>query len=322
MKSAPSFSLLTKSELAQVTAERPCCLRSELAGLARAAGQVVKRPEGPHLEIHTENPAVARKALRLARAVFGVQGTLVVRHQRRLRGRRLFCLVLPEDFTVTMATLGLTDRFGHPLAGIRRALVRRACCRRAYLRGLFLGRGWVSGKAPSYHLEFVASSEALARDLLRLLAGFGLTGRINVRKNNYVVYLKKGGAVSDCLRLMGASGALLDFENQRVLRDVKNRVNRLVNCDTANLNKTVEAALQRKDEIELIIARIGLENLPQELKELAALRLSHPEATLKELGEMMRPPVSKSCINHRLRRLSAIARRLAQEAEQVRGQGL
>ncbi|MGQ9512002.1 DNA-binding protein WhiA [Thermodesulfitimonas sp.] len=308
--------------MAQITAERPCCLRSELAGLARAAGQVVKRPEGPCFEIHTESPAVARKALRLARAVFGLQGTLIVRHQRRLRGRRLFCLVLPGDLATTMAVLGLTDRFGRPFAGIRRSFVRRACCRRAYLRGLFLGRGWVNGRGPSYHLEFVTSSEALAHDLLRLLAGFGLDGRINVRQNHHVVYLKRGGAVSDCLRLMGASGALLDFENQRVLRDVKNRVNRLVNCDTANLNKTVEAALQRKDEIELISARLGLENLPKELSELAALRLSHPEATLKELGEMMRPPVSKSCINHRLRRLSAIARQLAQDADRVRGQGL
>ena len=143
-----------------------------------------------------------------------------------------------------------------------------------------------------------------------MLERFGLKGRVITRKSSFVVYLKKSAAISDCLRVMGAAEALLELENTRVFREVKNRINRLVNCETANLNRTVEAALQRKNEIGQIIRRVGLESLPEELKELARLRLAYPEATLKELGEMVDPPISKSCVNHRLRRLSAIARQL------------
>lgn len=316
----PSFSLTTKNELAHVFDTRSCCLLSELAGLARAAGRVVRGPEGRlHFEIQTENAAVARKAFRLVRAVFGQQAILQVHHQRRLRGKKLFCVLIPETLPVAMSKLGLVDRFGHPVSSIRRIFIRRECCRRAYLRGLFLGRGWISGRVPSYHLEFVTPSAPFAAELLQLLEEVGLRARVSIRKNSFVVYLKKASAVSDCLQLMGATGALLDLENIRVLREVKNRVNRLVNCETANLNKTVEAALRQREDIEFISSCLGLENLPEDLRQLAALRLSHPEATLKELGELMQPPVSKSCVNHRLRRLAEIARQLRQEEGGFRG---
>ncbi|MEW6573706.1 MAG: DNA-binding protein WhiA [Bacillota bacterium] len=305
-----SFSQVTKGELARVKEERPCCLLGELAGLARAAGRVKKENGTVRLEIRTENPAVARKAFQLVRAVFGKQATLLVGEQRRLRRKKLYRICLPEELAPVAAKLGLIDRFGRPIPGIRRAFLRRECCRRAYLRGHFLGSGWVSGTAPAYHLEFATESKRSAEDLVSLLGQLGLKARITGRKNGFMVYLKKSGAIGDCLRLMGASGPLLELENTRILREVKNRINRLVNCDTANLNKTVEAALQRKEEIGFINARLGLENLPEELRELAKLRLAHPEATLKELGEMAHPPLTKSCVNHRLRRLSTIARRM------------
>lgn len=308
-----SFSAATKSELARVLGERPCCLLSELAGLAGVAGRVAQEKGVRRLEIRTENAAVARKAFQLARAVFSTQITVVIRQQQRLRGKKLFCICLPEEPLPALVKLGLTDRFGNPVPGIRRAFLRRECCRRAYLRGVFLGGGWVSGNTLTYHLEFVVPSGVFAQDLAKLLARLGLKGRVTIRKNSFVVYLKKSGEIGDCLRLMGAAGALLELESTRVFREVKNRINRLVNCETANLNRTVEAALQRKDEIGLITSKMGLEKLPEELQELARLRLAYPEATLKELGELVHPPVSKSCVNHRLRRLSAIARQLQRE---------
>lgn len=310
-----SFSAATKGELARVKEERSCCLLGELAGLARAAGRVNSENGAVRLEIRTENPAVARKAFQLVRAVFITQAALLVREQRRLRRKKLYRVCIPGELAPVLLKLGLADRFGRPIPGIRRAFLRRECCRRAYLRGLFLGSGWVSGTAPTYHLEFKTASKRSAEDLVALLGQLGLRARVTGRKNGYAVYLKRGGAIGDCLRLMGASGSLLELENTRVLREVKNRINRLVNCETANLGKTVEAALQRKNEIGFISARVGLENLPEELKELARLRLAHPEATLKELGEMARPPLSKSCVNHRLRRLSTIARQLRKEAK-------
>lgn len=295
--------------------ERSCCLLGELAGLAKAAGRVKSENNTVHLEICTENPAVARRAFQLVRAVLAKQATLLVRQQRRLRQNKLYRICIPGEFAQVTLKLGLTDRFGRPIPGIRRAFLRRECCRRAYLRGLFLGSGWVSGAAPAYHLEFATASKRAAEDLVTLLGQLGLKARITARKNGFAVYLKKSGAIGDCLRLMGASGPLLELENIRVFREVKNRINRLVNCETANLNKTVEAGLRQKGEIGFISARIGLENLPEKLRELARLRLAHPEATLKELGEMARPPLSKSCVNHRLRRLSTIARQLRKEAK-------
>ena len=307
-----SFSEATKADLAQVMGERSCCLLSELAGLARVASRVAKGPNGDSgFEIRTESVAVARKALRLARVVFGGQVTVLTRQQRRLRGRKLFLVRVSGERGKTLVIIGLANRFGHPVSGIRRVLLQRECCRRAYLRGLFLGSGWVRSSREGYHLEIISPSVTCAQDIIKVLDGFGLKARYTVRKNSYVVYLKKGAAISDCLKLMGATGALLDLENARILREVKNRVNRLVNCETANLNRTVEASLRRRDDIERIIARIGLEGLPPKLRELAHLRLVHPEATLKELGELLH--VSKSCINHRLRRLTAVARRLQTE---------
>ncbi|MEW6447690.1 MAG: DNA-binding protein WhiA [Bacillota bacterium] len=317
--SSQSFSAATKAELARVKEEKSCCLLGELAGLAKAAGRITNENNTVRLEIRTENPAVARKAFQLVRAVFQKQATLLVRQQRRLRRRKLYRICIPGELAPVTLKLGLADRFGRPISGIRRSFLRRECCRRAYLRGLFLGSGWVSGAAPAYHLEFATQSERSAEDLLTLLGQLGLKARMTSRKNGFVVYLKKSGAIGDCLKLMGASGPLLELENTRVYREVKNRINRLVNCETANLNKTVEAALQRKGEIGFISAQVGLENLPEGLRELARLRLAHPEATLKELGEMARPPLSKSCVNHRLRRLSNIAQRLRKEAKGTPG---
>ncbi|MEW6172358.1 MAG: DNA-binding protein WhiA [Bacillota bacterium] len=311
-----SFSRATKGDLVRVVGERPCCVLSELAGLARVAARVARGSgNGPGVDIRTENSAVARKAYRLAQTVFGVPVTVVTREQRRFRKTKLFLVRIPGDPNKIMAKIGVVDRFGHPLPGIRRMLLQRECCRRSYLRGLFLGAGWVSNSGEGYHLEFLSPSAACAQDIIKLLNRLGLKARYAARKSGYVVYLKESAAISECLKLMGATGALLDLENARIFREIKNRVNRLVNCETANLNKTVEASLRRKEEIELIIVHVGLEGIPDELRELARLRLVHPEITLKELGELLHPPVSKSCVNHRLRRLSAIARRIRKKME-------
>ncbi|RJX18262.1 MAG: DNA-binding protein WhiA [Ammonifex sp.] len=310
-----SFSETTKADLAQVIGERPCCLLSELAGFARVASRLVKEPGGKlGLEIRTENAAVARKAFRLVRAVFSGTVGVSTRQQRRFRRRKLFLIRVPGELNKVTAKLGLSNRFGHSLLGIRRVFLRRECCRRSYLRGLFLGGGWVSNTGEGYHLELLSPSAVLAQDIVVLLQRFGLKARYIERKNGFVVYLKESAAISDSLKLMGATGAILSLENARIFREVKNRINRLVNCETANLTRTVEASLRRKNEINLIISQIGLESLPLELRELARLRLVHPEATLKELGQLLSPPVSKSCVNHRLRSLAAVAGRLRRSA--------
>ncbi|MGB9804650.1 DNA-binding protein WhiA, partial [Desulfofundulus sp.] len=202
------------------------------------------------------------------------------------------------------------DARGRVTGGIPRELVRRECCRRAYLRGAFLGGGSVNNPEGTYHLEIITGNAEHARALGRLMGEFGLEARVSVRKNWHVVYLKDSDQIVALLNVMGAHAALLDFENVRIYKDVRNQVNRLVNCETANLNKVVEAALRQVEDIRFIAGTLGLEKLPPALRQVAEARLQYPDASLRELGEVLEPRVGKSGVNHRLRRLSEIAARL------------
>ena len=183
----------------------------------------------------------------------------------------------------------------------------RTCCKKAYLRAAFLSMGSLSDPSKSYLLEFLCPGKEEGEHVKALLRSFGIRGKTVERKTYYVVYLKDGDQIADFLALVGATGALLSFENTRVLKDVRNSVNRKVNCETANLNKTVSAGLRDVRDIEWISENIGLETLPEPLREMANIRLSHPDATLTELGNLFSPPVTKSGVNHRLRRLKEIA---------------
>jgi len=199
--------------------------------------------------------------------------------------------------------------------GIRASLVKRQCCLRAYLRGVFLGCGSVSNPETSYHLELVLSSEAYAQAMVNLLQRVGLQARINKRKQMQVVYLKEAEQIASLLRLIGAHGALLRLEDVRAMKDVRNQVNRLVNCDTANLEKAVSTGLRQVHTIQYIIAKAGSDHLPASLRQVAELRLEYPEASLKELGNLLDPKLGKSGVNHRLRRLAEIAEQLGIPAE-------
>jgi DNA-binding protein WhiA len=197
------------------------------------------------------------------------------------------------------------------LPGIKKELIKTKCCRRSYLRGAFLGGGSVSSPDSDYHLELTAGNEKLGEDLAALTNRFtGLNAKLSRRKQSWLVYLKESDQIADFLALIGAHGSLLEFENARVLKGMKNQVNRLVNCETANLEKTVNAAFRQVNGIRLIDERIGLDTLNPSLAQIARLRLDNPEATLKELGELMRPPVGKSGVNHRLRKIEEIAEKL------------
>ncbi|RDV82855.1 DNA-binding protein WhiA [Ammonifex thiophilus] len=303
------FEAKVKAELAGLLPESSCCCWSELAGWARVASQVAEGKQGKYLIIKAQGANLARKAYRLLRAVLGeTEEILVDRAKGSLSSYRLKVHLTNPALLVK---LGLKDRWGRKVVGLRKSLLRRECCRRAYLRGLFLGGGWIGVKG-GYQLELELPTGEAAQETVALLQRLGVRARRHSRRPK-VVYLKQGGAVAECLRLMGASASLLELENTRILREVRGQVNRLVNCETANLARTVEAALSRRKEIEQLIAWVGLENLPAPLREVAELRLRYPEATLKELGELLHPPVSKSCVNHRLRRLAALARELKKE---------
>lgn len=183
----------------------------------------------------------------------------------------------------------------------------RQCCRRAFLRGAYLCIGSMSNPGKSYHLEFDCIREERARLLQELIAGFDIPAKIARRKKYYVVYVKEGSAICDMLNIMGAHVSLMDFENHRIVKEVRNSVNRKVNCETANIRKTVNAAAGQVRDIMLIEETVGLDKLPENLQEIARLRMENQEATLQELGELLTPPVGKSGVNHRLRKLGLIA---------------
>ena len=194
--------------------------------------------------------------------------------------------------------------------GIEEQMVSSDENARAYIRGALLGGGSISNPEKAYHLEFVTHSEEYAKDLSKLVNRFGLNSKIIQRKNSYIVYIKEGEQIVDILNIVGAHTCLLELENIRIMKEMRNNVNRLVNCETANLSKTVNAAVRQVESIRLIQKEIGLQRLPKNLRDIAELRLNYPDESLKELGEMLDPPVGKSGVNHRLRKIEKIAEEL------------
>ena len=186
--------------------------------------------------------------------------------------------------------------------------LKNTCCKRAFLRGAFLASGSVSDPDKGYHLEFVCEDESKADQIVRLCGDFEINARKTLRRDETIVYVKEGEMIGELLSVMGAQNSYMDFENRRIYKDVSNTVNRRVNCETSNIRKTVTAASKQLDDIRFLEEHGFLDDLPDTLKEAAYGRLENPDATLAELGALMDPPVGKSGINHRLLRLSDIAR--------------
>lgn len=313
-----SFAAEVKNELARLHTEKSCCQLAELTALMRMGGTMLIGGRNQlGVNFTTENAAVARKVVTLIKSGFDVKIQIMVSRGRRLKKNNIYVIrVLPSPVvTELLATLGIING-DRTIARTDVGLLRKACCRRAYLRGAFLGGGSVNRPEGEYHLELVTGNIDFAKTLLRVMKTFRIPARLTDRKQDYVVYIKEGDAITTFLQMIGAHGALLAFENVRVVKDVRNRVNRLVNCETANLQKTVDAAIRQIENINLIAEKVGLENLPPALREVAELRLSHPHATLQELVQIMDGKITKSGIYHRFRKLEQIAGELAQPQEQ------
>ncbi|MCL4514839.1 MAG: DNA-binding protein WhiA [Firmicutes bacterium] len=317
-----AFSLRVKEELARVIPKDSCCQLAELSALIHMDGALQIHGQAElALEILTENAAAARKIFHLVKNLFHSETEILVRKKRRLRKNNVYGIRIPAGAGVReiLLKLGLVDDDFALVQGISLPLVKRKCCRRAYLRGAFLGKGSITDPEKTYHLEFTVDNPVYAGDLSRLLHSQGVPARVGERKKEYVVYIKEGEQIGQLLALMGAHTALLDFENIRVIKGMRNQVNRRVNCETANLDKTVNAAMQQLENIRVIDEMMGLSKLPANLREVARLRMGHPDASLQELGEMLVPPASKSGVNHRLRRIGRIAEQLRTGARLERG---
>lgn len=309
-----SFSTDVKLELAHVMPTKGCCVLAELGAVLRVQGVTSGEAEGgpggqgdmESFTLRASHPAVARKIYILMKRA-GAEATLAEDQPKGRSVRKRGVRVRAQGGGADLIK-AVERAIDGPLAW--ESFPRDRCCRRAYVRGAFLCRGSLSSPQKDYHFEIVLDRESVARSLAASLESLGLHPGITKRKESFLVYLKEGEGIVEVLSLMGAHQALLKLENVRIVKGMRNRVNRLVNCETANVDKTVKAAMTQLEAIRSIDRIEGLENLPLALKSLARARLEHPYASLRELGEMMQPKVSKSGVSHRMRRLMSHAEKL------------
>lgn len=307
-----SFAAQTKKELTYVYGEDKYCKNAELSALARMNGSVQVANQNLILDIITENAAIARKIYTLIKELYNVNAELLVRKKMRLKKNNIYLVRLTQNVKKILKDLAIVDESFSFYSGINKEIIKNQCSKRAYLRGAFLAGGSVNHpESSSYHLEISSSYQEHIEALCDLANLFKLNARWIERKKGYFMYIKEGEKITEFLNIIGAHQALLKFEDIRIVKDMRNSVNRLVNCETANLNKTVGAAMNQIENIKFIDQKIGLESLPPKLKEAAYVRLQYPEYTLKELGEIVPTgKVSKSGINHRMRKLDEIAKKL------------
>jgi DNA-binding protein WhiA len=308
-----SFSAVTKNELARIAETRPCCRLAELAALIKMGGSVqLGRGRQISLHITTENAAVARKIISLLKSLFVLRTEVLVQRKTRLKKNIVYLVRVPyqQGINDACSQMGMLDSAGRLKDMAPQSMLRRDCCRRAYLRGVFLGGGSVNRPEGNYHLEIITDNKTFADTICSLMDKFGLSAKSSQRKNWNVVYLKESEQIAGFLNIIGAHSALFNFENARIYKDMRNNVNRLVNCETANLNKTVNAAVRQMENIDLISDTIGLDNIPESLREAAELRLEYPDASLVELGKLMQSPLGKSGVNHRMRKIEEIAEKI------------
>lgn len=310
-----SFSGNVKEELSHHLGSSRHCRIAETAAIISICGGVMIDSRGRYsLKIHTENLSVARKCFTLLTKTFNIRTDIAIR-TNRMKGSVSYYIVVKEHdaaLRILQATK-LIDQYGEveeELSVVRNIVIQETCCKRAFIRGAFLASGSMSDPEKSYHFEIVCATREKAEQIQKIMKCFELDGKIVLRKKSFVVYLKEGSQIADVLNVMEAHVALMEFENVRILKDMRNTVNRKVNCETANINKTVSAAVKQIDDIRYIQETKGLDKLPEGLKDMALTRLTYPEASLKELGSLLTPPVGKSGVNHRLRKLSEMAEEL------------
>ena len=312
-----SFSGMVKEELSRQIGTARHCRIAELAALIGFCGRLEHFPQGEKLKLQTENETVARKCFTLLQKTFNIEKEISVRENSHLKRVKVYVLELsdPEEIReILQATKLIADsKFCDTLILQDMLVVQQSCCKRAYIRGAFLASGSISDPEKGYHFEIVYPDERKAQQLQTIIRSFSVDAKIVQRKKSYVVYVKEGAQIVDMLAVMEANVALMDLENIRILKEMRNSVNRKVNCETANINKTVNAAVKQMEDIKLIQQVMGFEQLSDGLAQIAELRMQYPEATLKELGMMLSPQVGKSGVNHRLRKLSALADELREK---------
>lgn len=308
-----SFSQNVKEELSlQIPLARHCII-AEIAAILSICGRILITTSDKYcVKVQTENLFVARKYFTLIKKAFKIKAEITIRQNVYLRNSRTYTITVNnhKDALRILQASKLVDEhleIKENFSIVNNVVIMKSCCKRAFLRGSFLATGSISTPEKSYHFEIVCSTLEKAQQLCNIIKIFKIDAKTVERKKHFVVYIKEGESIVDMLNVMEAHKSLMDLENVRILKEMRNSVNRKVNCETANLNKTVLASVKQIEDITLIKNTIGLSSLAKTLQEMASVRLENPDASLKELGELLDPPVGKSGVNHRLRKLSEIA---------------
>lgn len=316
-----SFSSKVKNEICryhELQEEEAIAL---LSAIMRSSGTLTfGKNKGMGFKITTENAAITRLVFKTLKNVLDIHTRIMIKKSSSFKKNNVYMILITKEKdvkkllekteVVKMEEVGFFINYN-----ISENLVYNDSTKKAYIRGAFLGGGSVSNPEKTYHLEFVTNNEGYANKLSDLINTYNLNSKVIQRKNNFIIYIKEGEQISDILNIIGAHSSLLQLENIRIMKDLRNNINRIVNCETANLSKTVNAAVRQIGSINLINKEIGLKRLPKNLRDMAEVRLKHPDVSLKELGEMLNPPVGKSGVNHRLRRIEKIADELSKEGK-------
>lgn len=308
-----TFSSQCKDEISRLNLENRCCVIAELAALIRTTGYItIKGYNRFEIEFVMENAVVIRRIFKMIKFLYNINSEISVKKTNRLKKNNNYSIKVSEnDANKILEDTKLSKspeinilKFNY---GIPKSLVSETCCKRAYIRGAFLGCGSISDPERSYHVEFVNSRQKHCRDLEVLINDYDLGIKSIKRKDLYISYLKDSEKIVDLLNIMSAYNSLLSIENIRAIKETRNNINRVVNCETANLSKIVDTSVRQKNSINLLQKYDIIDKLPNGLRELAYLRLENEDASLKELGEMLSPPLGKSGVNHRLKKIEKIA---------------
>lgn len=317
-----SFSSDAREELARQPLEKNCCMLAELSALTQTTAHLSFQGGGRvNVVYQVESAALARRIFTMLKRSLSLSPQLHFVQHARLGGRTSSVLTLEnEDAAALLCALNMMERDAEGITALKhttpRPNITKQCCRRAFLRGAFLGAGSMTSPEKSYHLEIVAEDERFCQLVERMLERSGLPGRHSLRKGKQVVYLKGAQQIADMLALMGASGAVMELENIRIMHQMRGDINRASNCDDHNDERAAAASDQQVEAIKLIAIHRGLDSLPRALRDMAKLRLENPELSMQALGQLLDPPLGKSGVSHRLTRLQEIARQIEEAAEE------
>lgn len=308
-----SFSSDVKKELLKHNETSRHCKIAELGAFINTSGCLKNINGSNFIKFQFENFHVAERCFNILLEVFNIKSEILIKNSAsHIKKSSVYLLKIfnKKDVKKLFNSTGIIDENNHVKKQLNHITINSICCKRAYIKGAFLCSGYVCDPEKTYHMEFVNDDFNLALQLKNLINSFNIDSKVIERKGHFIVYIKEGEQIVDILNIMSAHNSLMNLENVRIIKDVRNNINRMVNCETANLKKVISASVKQRNAIEYIEKTVGLDYLSIQLKEVAEIRLKYPDMSLKELGEMLVPPVGKSGVNHRLKKICAIAKNL------------